>query len=336
MLRPPFEPPYQPLEPGLLRNRLSVPDHPVEVVLDTDTYNEIDDQFALVYAMLLKDGFDLAAVYAAPFHNHRSKGPENGMELSYAEILNVLEKMEGAPPPVFRGSTRWLEGIGDDLASEARDDLIERALARSPEDPPLYVAAIGAITNIAAAVAAAPEIRDRIAVLWLAGNGLSWWTANEFNLQGDPTASRLLLDSGTPVVLFPCRPVCESLSTTAAEMEAFVRGHGRVGDYLYKIFMDYDEGRHYNPGTSKVIWDLAPLGWLACPHAYRSTIDASPIVTEDLRWAWDGNRHPVRIIEHVKRDPVFQLFFCLLSEIPADLCLREIEERTTRVKAELK
>ena len=35
-------------ELSILR-RLQVPDRPVDAVLDTDTYNEIDDQFALAY-----------------------------------------------------------------------------------------------------------------------------------------------------------------------------------------------------------------------------------------------------------------------------------------------
>ena len=30
-----------------------------KIILDTDTYNEIDDQFALAYAMLSKDKVDL-------------------------------------------------------------------------------------------------------------------------------------------------------------------------------------------------------------------------------------------------------------------------------------
>ena len=39
------------------------------MILDTDTYNEIDDQFALALAMIAKDKIDLACVCAAPFHN---------------------------------------------------------------------------------------------------------------------------------------------------------------------------------------------------------------------------------------------------------------------------
>ena len=45
---------------------------PLAMVLDTDTYNEIDDQFALVYALLSPE-LRVEAVYAAPFLNNRSK-----------------------------------------------------------------------------------------------------------------------------------------------------------------------------------------------------------------------------------------------------------------------
>ena len=54
-------------------------ERPVPMVLDTDTYNEIDDQFALVYSLISPQQLDLEAVYAAPFHNQRSTSPADGM-----------------------------------------------------------------------------------------------------------------------------------------------------------------------------------------------------------------------------------------------------------------
>ena len=39
-----------------------------KLILDTDTYNEIDDQFALTWCYL-SDNIDLMAVNAAPFNN---------------------------------------------------------------------------------------------------------------------------------------------------------------------------------------------------------------------------------------------------------------------------
>lgn len=53
----------------------------LRAVLDTDTYNEIDDQFALVQAVLSPQRIKLEAIYAAPFFNNRSSGPGEGMEL---------------------------------------------------------------------------------------------------------------------------------------------------------------------------------------------------------------------------------------------------------------
>ena len=50
------------------------------VILDTDTYNEIDDQFALATAMLAPDRIDLVCVTAAPFHNENSTSFGDGME----------------------------------------------------------------------------------------------------------------------------------------------------------------------------------------------------------------------------------------------------------------
>ncbi|MFW6035536.1 MAG: hypothetical protein ACOCRZ_04705 [Halothermotrichaceae bacterium] len=63
--------------------KLKHPEKKVRMVLDTDTYNEVDDQFALAYALKSPEAMQVEAIYAAPFHNNRSSGPEDGMEKSY-------------------------------------------------------------------------------------------------------------------------------------------------------------------------------------------------------------------------------------------------------------
>ena len=40
---------------------------PVTMILDTDTFNEIDDQFALVYALCSPEHWRVAGVTAAPW-----------------------------------------------------------------------------------------------------------------------------------------------------------------------------------------------------------------------------------------------------------------------------
>ena len=62
----------------------------VRAVLDTDTYNEIDDQYAVAYSLLSPERLSIEAIYAAPFVNDRSPSAAVGMEKSYEEILRLL------------------------------------------------------------------------------------------------------------------------------------------------------------------------------------------------------------------------------------------------------
>ena len=56
----------------LIKN-LHTPFGKADVVLDTDAYNEIDDQFAISYMLKSSDKLNLLRIYAAPFFNEKSK-----------------------------------------------------------------------------------------------------------------------------------------------------------------------------------------------------------------------------------------------------------------------
>lgn len=136
--------------------RLDPPTGEVEIVLDTDTANEIDDQFALAYA-LCSETIDVKAVYAAPFHNTNSTGPADGMAKSDAEIIHVLELLEHPHRLTFQGARGYLDDRP--IEAPATDDLIRRARNRDG-DTPLYVVAIGAPTNVATAITGARDHRQ--------------------------------------------------------------------------------------------------------------------------------------------------------------------------------
>ena len=51
-------------------------------------------------------------------------------------------------------------------------DLVARGLG-SPDDEPLYVVAIGAITNVASALLTEPALAGKIVVVWLGGHALT-------------------------------------------------------------------------------------------------------------------------------------------------------------------
>ena len=283
---------------------------PIPMVLDTDTYNEIDDQFALVYALLSRNRLDVKAVYAAPFHNARSESAGDGMERSYEEILRLLERLGRAPDGfAFRGSESYLPDAETAVRSAAVEDLIARA--RGSRNGPLYVVAVGAVTNVASALLNAPDIAENIVVVWLGGHPTTWHTAFEFNLKQDIPAARVVFDSGAPVVHVPCKNVAEHARTTIPEMRENLPGRGRVGDYLFEIFCDYAPER---PAWSKVLWDMVPVAWLVNCAWVPTVLRHSPVLNDGPTWSHDPRRHLVREAIDVNRDAVFADFFGKLQE----------------------
>lgn len=292
---------YPQLDDALRLSRLQPPTGRVPMVLDTDTYNEIDDQFAVAYALLAAERLDVEALYAAPFYNDRSSGPEDGMEKSYEEIHRVLARMDRATEGfVFRGSRSYLPAKEQPVPSEAATDLIARALA--PREGPLYVLAIGAITNVASAILLEPEIIKHIVVVWLGGHPHNWPTTREFNLQQDVPAAQVVLDSGVPFVQIPCKNVAEHLTTTKAELAAHIAGHGPLADYLYEILGDYSAD-HF--AWAKVIWDISTVAWMINSAWVPTVLTHTPVLTDQVTWSQDRSRHLMREAVHCDRNAIF-------------------------------
>lgn len=265
----------------------------VAMVLDTDTFNEIDDQFAIVQALLSPERLDLRAIYAAPFYNDKSSSFADGMEKSFDEILELLSRMGVEPKGlVHRGSTAPLADWGHPVQSPAASDLIAQAMAM-PEGELLYVVAIAAITNVASAILLEPKIVEKIVVVWLGGTANDWPDNFEFNLQGDIKAAQLVMDCGVPLVRLPCAGVVTHLHSTIPEIDTYVKGRGAIGGalssdestqsradvhllahtYPHLVFLKLAgmaadflamRFREYAPlgsemGYSKVIWDMAAV-----------------------------------------------------------------------------
>ena len=123
------------------------------IILDTDTYNEVDDQFALAYAAIHPQ-INLLSICAAPFMNERVANPKEGMEKSFNEIHNILALMNlSGRFPIYKGSEQFLNGQRTPLDSPAARNIIQNA--QSAQEL-IYIVAIGAITNVASALLLAP------------------------------------------------------------------------------------------------------------------------------------------------------------------------------------
>jgi len=291
--------------------KLELPQGKLNMVLDTDTYNEVDDQFALAYALLSKERLNVEAVYAAPFLNDRSKTPKRGMELSYDEMQRILSKMGENKVEVFKGSESFLTAPNTPVDSPAARDLVQRAHAHS-EDDPLYVVAIGAITNIASAILMDPSIISKIVLIWLAGNPLYWDSTREFNLSQDIYSSRLIFDCGVPLIHIPAMGVSSHMLSTVAELKEHLAGKNELCDTLIELFAAYSDD-HF--GWAKEIWDIAAIAYVINPDWVPAPLAHSPILTDFHTWSTDKSRHLIKSAIFAYRNPIFKDMFTKLASL---------------------
>ena len=303
---------YVPVNAADLVRRLEPPSSPCNVVIDADAYNEIDDQFAIVHA-LLSDRLNVEAIYAAPFHNERrsTDGPGDGMEMSFQEIGRLLEMLPvDYTGTVARGSEKFMCGPEQPVQSPAVDHLIERAHAGNGST--LYILALGALTNVASALVKEPSITTQVTVVTLGGAPYESGHYQDFNFSQDIHAARVIFGSGVAVVHVPGYFVSEAMRTTEPELAKYVKGSGLVGNYLYSLYKDWVPEE---PGRSKAMWDLAPGGYLIDPGWTQSHLTQSPILNDHYRYGYDLTRHPVRVVTRVDRDRIFSDLFEQLSKL---------------------
>lgn len=351
-----------------MRRLLTPPTGPVRMILDTDTANEIDDQFALTWTLLSPDRIALEGVTAEPYSfQHLRPGllraqrimqdggpkspdeervvgefrswvegltgqgrdpadvvfvpPDEGELRSYDEILRVYDKLGMDPAgKVFHGAPAYLTSLDEPVRTPAAEFIIERA--KVPSDRPLYVSAIGCVTNVASALLMAPEIIDNMVVLWTSGYPSRSHRSNEpsLNLVQDRLASQLLFECGVAQVYLPGYHVGAQLTISLPEMEQWVRGKGAIGDYLYHLYTHnpiYDQrGITGIEWRTWVVWDIINIAWLLNPDWVPTDLLPSPVLADDLTWQHPDGRHLMREAHGINRDAIYRDFYLKLEKAP--------------------
>lgn len=329
----------------------------IRVVIDTDAGNSVDDQYAIAWLLKSPERLNVEAVYAEPYSyqiysdldakgiardyiNEITKGggtPAEGMEEGYQEVLKIGELCGvDLRSKTFRGATHFCVGENVPVDSEAARDLVKRAKS----GPPIYVVAIGAITNIASAIMMDPSIMDNLIIVWLGGEPLYFPQTFEFNLSEDLIASKYIFDCGVPLVYIPTMTVASHITITKEELDVRLKGRNVLCDYLYKIveellphdaeiadkmmrynqtgnlrgIYDMEEGlerefvtRHYVP--ARIIWDLAAAAYVINPMWCPVFEVPSPVLLDDSRWGKENlNRHPIKVCSFVFRE-------CILGDL---------------------
>ena len=278
--------------------------------VDNSTAAEVDDIAAWVHR-LRAAGIDPEDV--------RFETPAEGMDLSFTEIGTIMSKL-GMPSEgtAYRGADRFMETPDDIVESEGARRIIEAAF--SDDDRLVHVVAIGAATNIAAALLMEPEIITRMVVSWTSGypTFVNFSNTPSMNLVQDQHASRLLFDSGVPLLYLPGYYIGEQLVMSLPESERWVKDRGPIGDYLHHLYthnpLRVQRLVESFPGQSWVCWDFINFAWLIDPTWVPTMLVPTPTLDKDLVWRSLADRPLMSEATDVDRDAVFRDFFHKLDQ----------------------
>ncbi len=276
----------------------------IRVIVDTDAACEADDPFAIVHA-LLSPKLIVKGIIAEHFKEAGS------MQRSYDEIRTILDAMD-MNVPVLRGQDGPLSV--DETVSEAVRFIIEEAHRDSRN--PLFILCQGAITNVAKALEAAPDIKDKITVVWIGTHGEAPCKApfTEFNATNDIPAANYVLQSGVNLWLVPSN-VYITINIGIAEIQRRIKPCGKIGQHLFQNLVDYNmsqfagwtQGESWSLGDSPAIAVTINPG---CGHYHEAT---APLVLDDTSSGVKEDNPKIRIYTDVDSRYILEDFIAKLE-----------------------
>jgi purine nucleosidase len=240
----------------------------VDVLIDTDP--GIDDALALILALRSPE-LDVRAITVVHGNVPVDRGTRNAFR-----ILDLLGRRDipvaaGAAVPLLRELrtaeiVHGADGLADLVTSEvdvapepvAGPALILRTLEDTTD--PLTVITLGPLTNLAVALAYAPEAVERIERIVAMGGAVrqegNATPAAEFNVLADPEAAAIVLRSGAPITLVPLDATMktifrgewsERLRDSDDEVERFAGGLGMHVTDIYREYYGIDGFALHDP-----------------------------------------------------------------------------------------
>ena len=287
---------------------ISLKNKKINVILDTDTYNECDDQFALSYLLKNQDIFNIEAITVAPYsHKKFNESIAEGQEKSYNEILKICNWLNfETANKVFMGSNDYIvNGYNEE------NDAVNKIIEVSLKNDKTYIMAIGAITNVALAIKKEPKILEKIEVIWLGGHSLLQDNNLEFNFKQDIAAVRVVFESKVKLTIIPCKNVASNLRTSIYELNHYLKDKSELCNYLIDRF--YNDGYH-GIQERRVIWDISVVAYMVNKKWFTSKDISCPNINDDTSYELTNDKHKITIVNYIDVDKVYNDLFKKLGE----------------------
>lgn len=264
----------------------------VRVILDTDAKNEVDDQFAIVQAVL-SESFDVRGIITTHFGKEKSV---QSMQDSYDEVNKVLSLVNRQDIKVLHGGEEAIETENTPVISEGAEFIIEEAMKE--DESPLYIAFLGPLTDMASALLLKPEIaKKNITVIWIGGRD---WPAGgwEYNLKNDVCAANIVFKSEVQLWQVP-RNVYRMMPVSHAELWTRVYPYGAIGKYLAENVVAFNNEWTSRPREFRILGDSPAVGLILYDDCGEWEWKPAPEFDDDMNYIHNGKNRPIRVYKNI-------------------------------------
>lgn len=300
----------------------------IPVIFDTDANNELDDQHAMAYLLFNGRTFDVKGITVNATHS----GGNIDEQYKEAERILKLCQQDGRIP-LFKGADKDFLSIQADLENPAHDgaaavDFII-AEAKKTEEEPLVLLAVGKLTNVALALAKAPEIRQNLRVVWLGSN---YPEPGEYNQENDTASMSYVLQQNVPFEMVTVRygkpSGTDAVQVTQEEVKVKMPGKGpriakpitgrhggtyfTFGDYAVNLFEHIEY--HVDP-PARALYDMAAVAIVKSPNWAEQRLIPGPILIDGKWKDQPENDRKIVLWENFDKHAIIDDFYQTLDNI---------------------
>ena len=275
------------------------------VIIDTDAACEGDDPFAIVHALISK----MLVVKGITAEHFVAEG---SMEASYQVCRTIVDVLD-CDVPVLRGQTGPIKDNRDEALSEASEFIIQEAMRDDPME--LYVLCIGAITNVAKAILARPEIVQHMKIVWIGCCPFDGAEAvYEFNSANDVEAANVVLQCGGDVRVIP-NTVYGTMHIGFAEIQRRIAGCGEIGRFLYENLIAFYESENagWSAGESWSLGDSPAVGVCLEPNCGSRIQIQAPFIRDDFTYEKKNDAKTVTMYTNINSRFILEDLICKLE-----------------------
>lgn len=285
------------------------------VIIDTDLTSNIDDEFALAYALGCQE-FKVVGVTLASFmFNYARRSYKDGMIDGISEARRIARLCGKRAMNVYKGALGFISQ-GCEEKCDGVDFIIKTAKKKK-----VTICCLATLTNIALAIKQSPEIARNIKVVWMGTGHIFDNKFTDNNYIRDVRAFEIVLNSDCEFVVIPSY-VGRGNVTSIYEAKEHI-ALNPIGRHLVYL-METNPFNITNRGLH-IIYDIMPITFVKDTSLLKSkVIPASYLIKDKKVSLQDETRKITYVYDGARNAKIWLDFVSTISSLPSNIFAKNI------------